>query len=503
MNQPLTTAEKPRIRAVNTGSETVYKRVRKTGGKRFAVAQKASKLGARVSGFGLSIDETLRRDVVAIRNASRKAGEDDGYIVRFLSMCETHIVGPEGFTLQNKAKLSNGKLDKASNDIIEDGFKKRWGKKGNCDVTGQYSWLDIQRLFIKTVAQDGAILVREVLGFDNEFGYALQLFEADHLDMNYNRENYQGNEIKHGIELNEWGKHIAYHLLTVHPGERSYFHGNTRYQRIPAEEIIYGYYPFRIGQKIGVPWAHAALLELMDLYNYREAELTSARVAASKMLAYIPDSDVEPADDEDDEDFIEELEPGGSVVVPYGYDAKALDFKNDASNAAGYTKTSLRTASSALDVNYNSLGNDGEGINFSTIRHFTLEDRDSWKKKQGWMRETLLERIFGNWLKMALLSSALGNLKVIHFEKYNQPKFQGRRWDWMNPLQDGKANTEAINNKTKSPQAIIRQQGDDPEVTLQEIDEWHKRTKHLPSAEKSNEKPDDKSKKDKSDNKTD
>ena len=66
---------------------------------------------------------------------------------------------------------------------------------------------------------------------------------------------------------------------------------------------------------------------------------------------------------------------------------------------------------------------------------------------------------------------------------------------------------EAINNKTKSPQSIIRQQGDDPEETLREINEWHEKTKHLPSVDNSNEdpdeKPNDKSKSDKSDNDTD
>jgi len=455
-------------------------------GKRFAIAQaqNQSSFGTRMSGFGLSIDETLRRDVVAIRAASRKAGEDDGYMVRFLSMCETHIVGPNGFSFQNKAQIDD-KLDKPTNDLIESAFK-RWGKKGTCDVTGQYSWLDIKRLFIKTVAQDGAILVREVQGFPNEFGYALQLLEADHLDVNYNRDNYNGNIIRHGIELDEWGRHVAYHILTIHPGERTYYHGNTRYQRIPADEIIYGYYPFRIGQKIGIPWGHASLLELLDLYNYRDAEMTAARVGASKMFAYVHDSEVEPDEEEDDEEFVEDVEAGAGVRVPYGYDVKTLDFKSDASNAAGYTKTSLRGASSGFDVNYNSMANDLEGVNFSSLRHGVLEDRDNWKKRQVWMIETLLERVFSNWLTMTLLSSALGKLTILDYPRINQPSFQGRRWEWVNPLQDEKANSEAIGNKTKSPQSIIRDRGDDPEETIREIEEWHERTKHLPSGEKNN-----------------
>lgn len=470
-------------------SETTKKRRVKvrSGSKRFAVAKKQATLGNRIAGFGLSIDETLSRDVMAIRAASRKAGEDDGYVVKFFSMCETHVVGPEGFQLQNKARSADGTLDKPTNDIIEKGFKT-WGKKGSCDVTGQYSWLDIQRLFIKTVAQDGAILVREIDGFPNKWGYALQLIETDHLDINYNRDNYQGNIVRHGVELDDFGRHVAYHILTVHPGERAYFYGNTRYERIPAEEIIYGYYPFRIGQKIGVPWAHAALLELLDLYNYREAEITSARVAASKMFAYEPDSDVEPDDaDDEDEEFTEDLEPGSSIVVPYGYSIKELNFKADGQNSAAFTKTSLRGASSGLDVNYNSIANDLEGVNFSSIRHGVLEDRDNWKKKQAWMRETLLDRVFGNWLKMSLLSAALGKLKFLHFDQYNEPQFQGRRWEWVNPLQDEKANTEAISNLTKSPQSIIRERGQDPEEVIREIEEWNDRTKHLTPSEKANE----------------
>lgn len=467
-------------------TQTKKRRVKLRAGQqlRFAVAEKTSTFGNRVSGYGLSINETLRRDVMAVRAASRKAGEDDSYVVRFLSMAETHIVGHNGFKLQVKAKKANGDLDEEANQAIENAFT-RWGKKGVCDVTGQYSWKDIQRLFIRTVAQDGACLVREVPGFPNEFGYALQLLECDHLDINYSKDDYNGNTIRHGVELNEWGRHVAYHVLTNRPGDSTYHTGNTRYLRIPAEEIIFGFYPFRIGQTIGVPWAHAALIDLLDLYNYREAEMTSARTAASKMFVYEPDSDVEPDDGEDDEEFVEELEPGGGIVAPYGYSVKALDFKADGANAANFTKTGLRAGASGLDVSYNSLANDGEGVNFSSLRHFALDDRDNWKKRQEWMKETLCERIFSNFLKMAMLTRQVP-YSLREYERLNAPAFQGRRWDWMNPLQDEKANSEAISNRTRSPQGIIRERGEDPNEVLREIDEWHEKTKHLQPARQVN-----------------
>lgn len=467
-----------KIRAIKPGGKA------SRGSMRFALAQKST-VGARIAGAGLSADETIRRDLVSMRNLSRQASEDDGYIVRFLSMCETHIVGPEGFKLQNKALDKDGKLDKPKNDIIEKGFK-RWGKKGVCDVTGQYSWTDIQTIFIKTVAQDGAVLVREVRGYPNEFGYAVQLLESDHLDLNYNIENFNGNRIKCGVELDSWGKHVAYHILTVHPGERTYYMGNTRYERIPANEIINAFYPFRLHQTIGVPWSHAAMLEMMDLYGYREAEIVGSRTAASKMFAYEADTEVEPAEDDLEEEFVEELEPGAGIVAPYGYKIKTLDFGDVGKNFKDVMKTGLRGSASGLDVNYNSLANDLEGVNFSSLRHGVLEDRDSWMKKQRWMRETLLDRVFGSWLEMSLVMNVLGDLNFYEYEKLNLPAFQGRRWEWVNPLQDEKANSEAIGNKTKSPQSIIRARGQDPEETLRELQEWHEATKNLPNGENDN-----------------
>jgi len=56
--------------------------------------------------------------------------------------------------------------------VNEEGFKA-WSKKGICEVTGKYSFRDIQNLVITSIARDGEVLVRYVRGADNEFGFAL------------------------------------------------------------------------------------------------------------------------------------------------------------------------------------------------------------------------------------------------------------------------------------------------------------------------------------------
>ncbi|WP_051560188.1 phage portal protein [Marinobacterium jannaschii] len=441
------------------------------GRVRFAVAQQG-RHGPQLGGVPLSVNEELRRDLGAIKQQSRRAGNDDGYVTKFLSMCQTHIVGPEGFGFQSAAMLSDGRKDKRANGLIEQAFK-RWGRRGVCDVTGQYSWRGIQEMVVKSVAEDGEVLIRLVRGADNGFGFAVQLLDSAHLDINYNRELKNGNRVRMGVEFDDWGRPVAYHILTNHPGDRAYFYGNTRYERIPASDMLLVYLPYRVGQARGVPWAHAALLEMHHLYGYREAELTGARVAASKMFAYEPDSDVEPEeDDESEEDFVEEVEPGMGIVVPYGYSIKEMNFQHPGGNFGAFMKEGKRGAASGLDVNYNTLANDLEGVNFSSLRQAVLEDRDGWKRRQSWLREWVLEPVFVAWLEMALLSGAIGDLRFSHYERLNAPVFQGRRWEWVDPLKDEKANTEAINNLTKSPLKIIRERGEDPETVINEILEF-------------------------------
>ena len=440
--------------------------------KRFAVARQTN-TGPRTFGGVLSINAELRRDLAAIKAQSRRAGNDDGYVGRYLNMCETHIIGPDGFTMWSEVRLPDGSKDTVANAAVESAFTA-WAEKGQCDVTGQYSWIDIQNMFVRTVAESGEILVRYVEGFPNRFGFALQLLDCDLLPISYNNDLANGNRIRMGVEFDDYDRPVAYHLLSRHPGDESYFYGSTQYQRIPAEQITLSFMPFRLHQARGLPWAHAALLELHHLYGYREAELVGARIAASKMLAYVPDAEMSSEDAMAGE-VIEEVEPGQSVVAPPGYDIKALDFNTSGDNFGAYTKFGLRGATSGLDVSYNTVANDLEGVNFSSLRQAVLEDRDGWKRRQRWVRENLLQPVFKRWLLMALLSGAVTGFGVRHYDKLNRARFQGRRWDWIDPLKDEQASSEGISNGTRSPFEIMRESGSNPDNVLADLMDFSRR----------------------------
>jgi lambda family phage portal protein len=141
---------------------------------------------------------------------------------------------------------------------------------------------------------------------------------------------------------------------------------------------------------------------------------------------------------------------------------------------AAFIKAVLRGIASGLGVSYNTLANDLEGVNFSSIRTGVLEDREAWKARQVWMIENVVSPIFRRWLRAGLLSGAISmdrgsRLSSANFDKLVAHTFQGRRWPWVDPQKDMNANTMAVAERFRSRSDVIRELGDDPAEVWAEI----------------------------------
>ena len=416
-----------------------------------------------------SADEEIRVGLQKLRARSRNLAMNNDYARKYLKMVVSNVVGSNGITFQSRVVGQDGNPDAIANGIIEQAWRQ-WGKKGVTTTDGQRSWRDEQRLFIETVARDGEVIVRMVRGFENPFSFALQMMEADLLDEEFNRELLNGNRIRMSIEYDVWKRPVAYHLLTVHPGESSYIFAGTMRDRVPANEIIHAYIRERPGQSRGVPWMHSAMTRLNMLGGYEEAELVAARVSAAKMGFFVEKEGAEYAGDAKDGqgNIITESEPGSWEKLPKGVEIQQWDPQHPAGNFMPFMKTTLRGIASGLNVAYNSLASDLEGVNFSSIRSGVLEERDNWKVLQGWMVDNYCVPVFESWLDMFLLQEQT-QLSVARFEKLNKPKFQGRGWAWVDPLKDQKANSEAVQNLTKTRGAIVAEQGLDLEEVFEQL----------------------------------
>ncbi len=415
-----------------------------------------------------SIDVELSGALEKLRGRSRNLAQNNDYAKKFLAQVETNVVGPSGFNLQ--VTSSDGpKPDVLANTIIEQNFAE-WSRRGVCEVSGQLSFVEVQQIVATTRARDGEALVRLIRGREsgNRFGFALQLIDIDRLPIAYNVDLRNGNRIVMGIEINGYGRPVAYHLHRQHPGTVPATYTPNDMERVPATDILHLFKAMRPEQRRGIPAMHTAMLRLEMLGKFDLAAAAAARKGA-ETLGFIqsPNGEVLPGDaTAADGNQVTTSVPGTYETLPTGYEFKPYESQYPNSLYGEFVKASLRGIAAGLGVSYNSLANDLENVNYSSIRAGVLEERDMWMSEQHWMIEAFMRPVYEGWLRSALLAQAVtyplgGALPATKLDKFLSHRWQGRRWAWVDPQKDVEANIAAINAKLKSRREVIAEQGRD------------------------------------------
>lgn len=412
-----------------------------------------------------SINEDIKAGGKVLRSRARDLSLNNDYAIKYLSLMTANVVGAQGITLQSKARTTKGKLDSKANRIIEQQWKA-WGKAKNCSFDGQMGWLEIQRIFIESVARDGEVLIR-LIRDDSLFGLRLQLLDINRLDETCNFTMKNGNVVNMGIEMDEYSTPIAYHLLTH--ASSTYAQGGRSFERVPAADIIHAFRRERAEQIRGATWMASVMRSLNMLDSFFEAELVASRISASKMGFYTSEAGDSYVGEEDDMGhLVAEAEPGIFEQLPAGTSFQAFDPQHPTSAFKDFTKGIIRSVAGGLGVSYNSLSSDLEGVSFSSIRSGTLEERDQYRMVQSFMIDHFISRVYDEWLKMVLLK---GNVAFSYadYDKLSEVRWQPRGWSWVDPAKDIKASKEAILAGVKTASQVAAEQGQDLEDIYAQI----------------------------------
>ena len=448
-------------------------------GRRSYAAAQVNRLTEGWTTIGLGANASLAPSIDNLRARSRQLYRDNEYARKFIKLCGMNIAGPDGFRYQARVYDDNGTPDTAANTALENAFNQ-FAAKGVFEITGKMSLRDVCRVLTETSARDGEFLVRVLRGTNarNAFGLAVQLLDVNRIDTQFNKTAQDGtNAIIMGVEVDAYLRPVAYHLqdraalsgLAASPVNR---------QRILADEIIHGFLCDQPEQVRGVPWMHAAMLELNNLGAYKEAAVVASRLGASKMgFFYTENGEAEVLADGEDPgtgEYTSSVEAGTFDTLPPGVKFEGFDPNYPAAMFGDFVKANLRGVASGLMVSYHSLANDLEGVSFSSIRSGTLEERDAWMMLQAWFIDAFLEPLFAEWLRNALAFGLVKlpsgkTLPLEKIEKFRAHKFQGRRWKWVDPAKDIQADMDAMAAGVKSPQEVAANMGADLEDVLQEI----------------------------------
>lgn len=424
-----------------------------------------------------SLNEELRADLNALRKRGRQLVHNNDFGRKFRRMCEDNIIGPGGIRLQVKVTDPGGKPDNLANTAIEASYTE-WGRA--CDVTGQMSLRDLCASIVGSMPADGEFLVRFVRGAEagNRFNFALQVIDVDRIDTSFNG-SHEGNTVIMGVEVNAWRRPVAVHLFEAHPNDGA--RTGRRRIRVLADELLHRFKVERAEQVRGIPWMAPGMLSLHHLGSFGLSALLAAEHGANHygFFQQKEDTGALPAIGQVEGTGAEAVQiaasqPGVYDTLPVGYMFQPHESKYPNEVFGPFVKTTLQRIATGWGVAYHSLANDLEGVNFSSIRSGTLEERDRWMADQEWFIGAFMRPVYLAWLQMALLSGAItmpngSALPAAKFAKFAAHEWQPRRWEWVDPKADMEAKILSVRAGLMAPQDLAAAMGYDFEDVLRAI----------------------------------
>jgi lambda family phage portal protein len=422
---------------------------------------------------GTSADSEVKNSLRALRNRARSLVRDSDFAKSALRAVKNNVIG-QGIKHQAQVRMvRGGRLDERLNGLVEHEWKK-WGKAKNCHAGGMLSWSDIQRLCLNSMIESGEVFVRFVYQQfgDSKVPLGLEILEADFLDDDYTGVESNGNRVRMGVEIDEWGRPVAYHFLTFHPGDYQFSYGNIaqkRRIRVPAEDIIHLYTAERPGQTRGITAFASAIMRLNNLKGYEEAEIIAAR-ASSAMMGFVRTPDQELFEDGTfDDQSVLDFAPGSIRRLAPGEEMQFFSPSRPDDAFTPFVAQMLRAVASGVGCSYTQVSSDFSQSNYSSSRLELLETRAHYKTLQQYMIETLCQRVYEKWMDMAVMSGALRLPGFdIDPDRYYESKWIAPAAQFVDPQKEAEAYKSLVRSGIMTLSQVISLHGGDFEELMRQ-----------------------------------
>jgi len=256
---------------------------------------------------------------------------------------------------------------------------RKWAETKACDADGIHDFYGLEKLALRTCAQDGEVLVRrrfrlpgdvDTNGRPLPIPLQLQVLESDFLDTAKDIPILpNGGKIVQGIEFSPIGQRVAYWLFREHPGSIQGSYAPS--QRIPAEGVLHLFRGDRPGQFRAVSWFAPSVLGWKDLDDYDDATLVKQKIAACLAVFVRDDLDGSGAPLGEPNDTrtpaIDALTPGMIENLPAGRQISVVEPPR-VNDFGDYMDRKLRGLASGLRVLFSSMTGDFRDLSFSAAR---------------------------------------------------------------------------------------------------------------------------------------
>lgn len=329
----------------------------------------------------------------------------------------------------------------------------------NAETHGAYSTVrladlpDEQREYIESITLD--------TGTNMPYDLRICLIEADRLS---NPNGIVDPHIIGGVETNDAGEVVAYHISKHHP--LSYDMTETGWTRVEAwgaktgrRNVLHIMNRERIGQRRGVPFLAPVIEALKQLGRYTDAELVAAVVSGMFTVFIEKESassdggfgEIIPEDAQVDagDDSTIELAPGAIVDLNEG--EKAHDMNPGRPNTAfdGFVVAICRQIGAALEIPYELLVKNFNA-SYSASRGALLEAWKMFRMYRTWLANDFCQPVYEEWFAEAV---AKGRIPAPGFfsdplirKAYTGAEWNGPAQGLLNPVQEVTAAEKRVQN---------------------------------------------------------
>ncbi len=400
-----------------------------------------------------------------LRDRARDLVRNNAHAAKAVTVLADNLIG-EGII--PRANTGDPEKDKEINRLF-DLFAK------NCDPSRRATFYTKQYQAVRGMVESGEMLARKlvyrpkIIDPENPIvGLQIQLLEPDFLDTT--KTTGKGKQtVVQGIVFDQKGARLGYWLRSKHPGSASTAGGNSESTLVKAEEIAHLYEGQRDSVR-GASWLAPAIVTMRDTDEYDQAEIVRKKIEACVVAIVTPGED-DPNDTgitakvtDANGNILERFEPG---VIAYSRGGKQINFNNP-SVSAGYepfNRTMLRKIAAGLRIPYEFLTGDLSTVNFSSARVGIIEFRRFVRAVQNhFIIPQFCQPIWDWFIEVAQIQGLIEDGVTIPV-KWVPPKFE-----FINPIDDVKADILAIRAGLKSWKDVVSSYGYDPDEVLGEIE---------------------------------
>ena len=355
-----------------------------------------------------------------------------------------------------------------------------WAESTLCDNNDLNNFYELQQVVFSDWLNNGEEFV--LIKYGKPLKYMpyqlrLSLVEADRVCTEgnydggydgYDKKAKNGNTIINGVETDEAGKVVAYHIASRFPGE--YGSGSLKWARVEKRgaktgnpNILHIFNAERAGQYRGVPFLAPVIQTLKQLTRYTEAEIMAAVVnslfgifittKAGEEIEGFGGNGEEAEEKEGDVPGVDEdkikVGTGTVTFLREGEEVKAVESAHPSNNYDAFVNSMALQLGAALEIAPEVLLKKISN-NFSSSKGALNETWKSFKMYRKWFIDDFCQEIYVLWFNEAVSKgriNAPGYFNNILVKKaYTNATWNGPAQGHLNPVQEVTAAIQKIQN---------------------------------------------------------